>query len=67
MNPRYPVKYRIAAFHVLRYVDKAGFGTVATSFDQEFTKAGPEAQGYLKAIKNGNAPFQGIYLQNTDD
>ena len=65
LNSDHPVKYRLAAVHVLRYVDKDRFQTAAKKLKQEFT-AGTPIMERLEAIINKDAPFIGIISIQTE-
>lgn len=55
-----PLRYRISAFLVLRYVDANRFNKVSAKFNQEFNNATPRLKKYLEGIENGKAFFYGV-------
>ena len=61
MDTQNPLDYRIAVFHVLRYIDTDAFKRVADSLDKELAESAPSTRKILKAIENGGREFEGIY------
>jgi len=66
-DTRYPLDYRGAAFHALRYVDPKTFKSVEINFNNELGQANPQTKAYLNAVENGMAPFTGIYWYTAMD
>ena len=55
LNKHNPINYRIAAFLVLRDVDKSTFMSVSQDFDAEVQTSNPSVKDYIKTIENGSA------------
>ena len=62
-NKKYPLNYRLAAFHVLEYVNKPEFNTVANTFQKEVWTADKWAKVAFDRIRKSE-PFTGIPTRN---
>ena len=51
---------RLAAWLILRYVDKEAFADIAKSIDSELMHANPQVRNYASGIENGTVRFEGI-------
>jgi hypothetical protein len=60
LDTRNPIDYRIASFHVLRYLDQNKFNSVAKVFDQEFADARPHVKRIFQNIENGRSTYSGL-------
>ncbi|MDR0532539.1 MAG: hypothetical protein LBH01_01135 [Verrucomicrobiales bacterium] len=60
-NTKNPLDYRMASFHVLRYLDRKRFDEVAGVLNKEFANKKQFLRNYLKSIWKEGRPFRGIY------
>ena len=68
LDVKNPLDYRVAAFHVLRYIDAAKFDIAAKRFDTELASANSDIKLFIKAVEAGTSDFDGIFpLSSTHD
>ena len=62
LNKKYSLEYRMTAFHVLRYVDKAKLYEVARLLQSEVSATDNQTKQFISFVKDRNIPFDGLYV-----
>jgi hypothetical protein len=61
LNSNNPIRFRVAALHVLRYKDPVKFKETVSSFRLGFPHLGPNANAYLQSIEDGSRAYWGAF------